>query len=317
MWKVSNETKVGVFAIICITLLILGYNVLKGSNIFSSTNTYYAVYDNLGGLESSNEVKINGLSVGRVTDLNFSSGKNPRIVVTISVNSNVKIPMGTVAYIASPDILSSKEIDLDLTHADFNQNHKSGDTLQSETKDGLQQTIAKEIEPLKDKTEKLLSSLDTLATAMNSVLNAQARSNLAQSLNNLNAATGKMDELLGKNEDRLSKIISNVDSITSNLSRSNSQIHTVLTNFASISDTLAKAQVAATIFQAKIALAQFNSMMNKVDSGKGSLGLLVNDDKLYNNLQNATNSLNALLIDLKAHPGRYIRLSIFGRHDDK
>jgi len=317
MRKVSNETKVGVFAIICITLLILGYNVLKGSNIFSSSNTYYAVYNNLGGLENSNEVKINGLSVGRVTDLTFSGGRNPAIIVTFSVNSDVKIPFGTVATIASPDILNSKEIDLDLRNGDYNHIHKSGDTIESGTKEGLQQTITKEIEPLKVKTEKLLSSLDTLATAMNAVLNAQARSNLAKSLNNLNAATGKMDELLGKNEERLTKIIANVDSITSNLGRSNSQIHTVLVNFASISDTLAKAQVAATVFQAKLALAQFNMTMNKVDSGKGSLGLLVNDDKLYTNLQNASNSLNALLIDLKEHPGRYIRLSLFGRHDDK
>lgn len=316
MWKVSNETKVGVFATICIALLILGYNMLKGSSIFSSTKTYYAVYSNLGGLENSNEVKINGLSVGRVTDFAFTSGKNPDVIVTFSVNSDIKIPYGTVATIASPDILNSKEIDLDLSHADYTRIHKAGDTIESGTKVGLPQAIAKEIEPLKEKTEILLSSLDTLAVAMNSVLNAQARSNLAQSLNNLNAATGKIDELLGKNEERLSKILANVDSITSNLGRSNSQIHTVIANFASISDTLAKAQVAAAVFQAKLALAQFNATMNKVDSGKGSLGLLVNDDKLYTNLQNASNSLNALLIDLKEHPGRYIRLSIFGKRDD-
>lgn len=315
--KVSNETQIGVLAAVSICLLILGYNYLKGNDLFSSTKTYYACYNQLEGLDISNPIKINGVPVGRVKEFNFVPGKLSVVVATFSIQGKIKIPVNSVAQITSSDLLGSKEVDINLGNSA--EIAKNGDTLKSNVEENLSSSVQKEILPLKEKTEALLGTLDSIVTSINMVFNADTRKNLTKSiksiqitLNHLSSTTGTFDTLLRNNTSRLSHIFSNVESITDNLKNNNKEITNLIANLSSISDSIKRAHIAEIFTNAKSSLQNVNDIMQKINKGQGTMGELVNDTALYNNLNRSTKSLNELLTDLKAHPKLYVHFSLFG-----
>ncbi len=315
--KISNETQIGILAAVSISLLILGYNYLKGNDIFSSNKTYYANYNQLEGLDISNPVKINGVPVGRVKEFNFIPGKLNLVTATFSIKGNVTIPKNSIAKITSSDILGSKEVDILL--GDDPVFAKNGDTLKSNVEADLTASVQNEILPIKEKAETLLGTLDTVVTSINTVFNAQTRKNLTKSiasiqttLNHLSTTTGTFDTLLKGNTTRLSQIFSNVESITGNLKDNNKQITNLIANLSSITDSVKKAHIVEVFNNAKTSLQNVSDVMEKINKGQGTMGLLVNDTKLYDNLNSSAKSLNDLLTDLKAHPKRYVHFSLFG-----
>lgn len=318
--KVSNETQIGVLAAVSISLLILGYNYLKGNDMFSSSNTYYARYNQLDGLDISNPIKINGVPVGRVKELDLEQGNTGIVIATFSIKGKVNIPRNSQAQITSSDLLGSKEVDIMLGNSpQFAQN---GDTLKSNVQENLSASVQKEMLPIKEKAEALLGELDSTVTSINAVLNPEARKNLAKSiasiqttLNNLSATTGTFDTLLKRNATRLSEIFANVQSITVNLKNNNKQINDLITNLSSITDSVKRANIGAVITNAKTSLQSVNEVMQKINKGQGTLGELVNDTSLYNHLSESSKSLNDLLVDVKAHPKRYVHFSLFGKKD--
>lgn len=163
-----------------------------------------------------------------------------------------------------------------------------------------------------------MGSIDTVATLIQEMLNKDTRDNLAASilhikdiLNNLSHTTSSLDTLIGSQRNHLSSIITNVESISMNLKNNNQKINNILTNFSELSDSLAKARIPATIAQVNKAILDIDIAVNKINNGKGSLGLLLNDDKLYQEAEKAAHDLNLLLEDIKANPTRYLKVSVF------
>jgi len=314
--KLTKEIKTGILVVVTIFIFVYGFNFLKGKDIFSSREIYYAVYPQISGIVEANPVQLNGFKVGRVKKIELLDTTG-RLLVTIAISDqNLRVTKGTVARIVSSDLLGAKAIELILGKgSDF---APDGDTLISEIDLSLQQSVEGAIKPLKDKAEKLIGSIDSIITVFQTVFDVNTRDNLTKSFNNIKHAletfdrtSMRLDTMIASEKDKLSIIFSKVESISTNLANNNDKIASAIKNFSAISDTLAKANISKTIENANSALSSVSSVMEKINKGEGSAGMLINDEKLYKNLTSASGSLDSLLQDMEARPKRYF--SVFGR----
>lgn len=319
--KISREAKVGIIVTVAIACFIYGFNFLKGKNLFSTERKFYAVYYNIDGLVEANPVQINGFRVGQVRKIDFLPDNSGRMVVTVVVdNKDIKIPRGSIARIISSDLLGSKAVQLELGQGNIYA--QSGDTLVSDIEEGLKQAVDKRIAPLQKKVEGLISSIDSVVVVVQAILNEDARANLTQSFEGVKKAilslektSMRLDTLVASEKHKLSAIFSNIQSISSNIAANNDKLTNVINNFSAISDSLAKANFKQTIDNANNAIAQTTSIIEKINKGEGSMGMLINNPELYNKLEKSAGDLDKLLIDLRVNPERYMHFSVFGRKD--
>lgn len=321
MKKIPKEVKVAVVVLLSIGLLYYGLNFLKGNDIFSQKRQYYAVYSHVNGLTVDNAVTLNGFKIGKVNQASLMPNDPGKILVGFVVQEEqLAIPKSTVARIISQDLLGTKAIALifseDSVYAQI------GDTLYSDVEKELQESVDERIKPLEKKTKQLLGSIDSAVVIVQSILNTDARDNLSasfvsikRSFQTLEKTVTKVDDLVESETEKISMIISNVQSISSNLKQNNSRITDVISNFSEISDSLAKVDFAQTMMNASLALKQTADIMTKVNSGEGTIGMLLHNDTLYNSLSSSALELDMLLEDMRVNPKRYVHFSIFGRKD--
>ncbi len=318
--KISNETKVGSFTAIVITMLVLGYNFLKGNDVFSRTNFYYAIYDNVDGLTTSNAVKLNGLKVGQVKEVTIRPDFT--LLVRFEIRADLPISKYDTANIVATDLFGTKA--LVLTNCRQQPLANENDTINGILKPGMMQALGDAMGPVKAKTTELLLVIDSVAKSLKETLGSKGNSDLAASLadiratiGNLKTMSGSLSSLVGEENSRLNQILGNVASISKNLKDNNEVLSKTMKNMKSITDSLAATDLKNTIAQTRNTLAGLNEVIKKINSGEGSLGLLVNDKKLYDNLQNTAADLDKLVIDLKANPKRYVHISVFGGKEKK
>ena len=306
----NKELKIGLLAIIAIIALVFGINYLKGINILSDNRNFYAVYEDIGGLQVGGPVMVNGYKVGMVSDIKLLIENNQNLLVTINIEKEFDIASNTVCKIVNQDLMGTKGVALIL--GDAREFMTIGDTLISDIEGTLQSAVNAQILPLKNKAEELIGSVDSIMIIITAVLNKGTRENLRNSFQSLDetfllmsSTMLKVDSWVNINEERTSKVVQNLESITANLEGSNKEIKTILTNFASLSDSLAKADIIET-------LRNVSEITSEINNGGGSLGLLLKDDKLYANFEKSTRELGYLLEDIKKNPSRYVNFSLIG-----
>jgi phospholipid/cholesterol/gamma-HCH transport system substrate-binding protein len=318
---VKKEVKVGIVVLVAIGVFIYGFNFLQGNNLFNPQRKLYAVYAKVDGLLEANPLLLNGYKVGQVNkiELREQNGKYD-VRVTFFLSSDVEIPDSSIARIVSSDLLGSKAVNL--VFSDKKTFVENGAYLKGESEEGLQQAVDKRIAPLQKKAEALISSIDSVMQVVTQVMNADVRRNLIQSfesikntITTLEHTTYKVDTLLSSQQYAIANIIQKVNSITSNVEQNNAQLTNVIHNFSDISDSLAAANVKKTIEQTNQALLQANEMLAQINSGKGSMGKMIKNDSLYDNLNRSAESLDKLVRDLRYNPERYVHISVFGRKD--
>ena len=313
--KITNETKVGVLAAVAITVLIVGYSFLKGNDVFSRENEFYAIYTRVDGLTVSKPVLVNGYQIGRVSSLTLQP--DGKILVQFKVDPEYAIPKNTIAKLESTDLLGGKAIVFELgSGSDF---AADGDTLNANVKKDLMD----QVEPVQKKAEQIIARMDSVLTSVNNTLNPEFQRNfdrsfasIARTLETLEKTTRTVDGLVTNQSSKISGIMTNLESISANFKNNNATITKIVDNFEKISDDVAKANFAQTITEANKAVADLQTVINKVNSGNGTLGQLINDERMYNNLNNAAANLDKLMIDLKANPKRYVSFSVFGGKKD-
>jgi phospholipid/cholesterol/gamma-HCH transport system substrate-binding protein len=312
--KITNETKIGALTSVAIVLLILGFNFLKGKDLFSHSKKIYAVFKNVDGLELSNSVSIKGLNVGSVYAIKATDKNIDGILVTISMKQDVNIPKNSVAYINSGLISSSNII---VKKGDATDYIQDGDTLSSIEKGSLITEFQSSLSPVVTTLNGTLGSLDSLIQVVGSLFNPKVKDNFTSIIGNLAKSSASLQLMLNDRTSSLAHSMSHLDSFTNNLASNNQRITGTLDNLEKTTGKLANAKIDETLASAKEAMNSLKDALNKVNSPNGTLGLLLNDKKLYSNLENTTRSLNILLDDLRMHPKRYVSISIFGGKDKK
>lgn len=309
--KIKNETKVGVLAAFAIALLIIGYNFLKGNSIFSSETTLYAKYTHVDGLGVSKPVLVNGFQIGRVDKLELKP--DGTIMATLKIKDQYEIPKNTIARLESTDLLGGKAIVMVLGNS--TEIAEDGFILNA----NVEKSLMESVQPVQKKAELIITKMDSILTSVNSILNPSFQKNvdksftsIASTLGALEATSKKVDALVGSESSKLSSILSNVEAITANFKNNGAKIDAVLSNLNKVTDNVAALNFKSTIDNANKAVADLQVMVSELKAGKGSLGKLLNDDAMYNNLTSASKNLDALMIDLKANPKRYVHFSVFG-----
>ena len=300
----SKEIKAAIFVLTTILLFIFGFNFLKGSSLLDKQKTVYAVYEEVDGLLVGANVMINGLSIGNVTDLDFLPNST-KIVVTLKVKDKINFSSNSSATIYETGVLGGLAIAIEPI---FQKGMvvKSGDTLNSNIRPGLTELINRQIEPLQRKLESTLTSVDSIFSGASYVLNKETQNDIKESLNTLTSAVMAINNssliiektLIEKNT-QINNSIDNIESITSNLSN--------------VSKELNDFGIAGVLSNLEKSVDGINLIVTNLNSDNSSLGKLISNDDVYENLNLSIENLNLLINDIKTNPKKYVHFSVFGR----
>lgn len=306
--KSSKEFKVGLLALVAGVLLYFGFNFLKGSDFLSSTNTYYVIYEDIDGLTVSNQVLINGLTVGRVSKISILQDQDNKLLVAIDIEDDIILGDSTVAVLLNSDLLGSKAISLEV--GDVTTPKQDKDTLLSKTDKGFTEAIKQTAMPVIDNIDSTFANINILLANLN-----QNNEVVNSTFANLNAASADLKLVASENRKKISEIMMNVNALTNALSDPDNGIAPFLVKINSLADSLNDLPLKQTVAEAHLAMNNLKAITEKINEGNGSLGKLMNNDSLYDNFNNSAQSLDRLLIDLRENPNRYIHFSVFGRKD--
>jgi phospholipid/cholesterol/gamma-HCH transport system substrate-binding protein len=302
--KLSREIKTGIIVVGGILLFIMGFSFLKSTPIFNNSKTFYAVYKHVGGLQPGTQVSINGFNVGNVNNITFKN-RSGDLLVTFSVDSNFEFSKNSTAELYDTGIIGGKGIQINpvFDGAPFAQ---SGDTLLSNIKPGLTDLLQQKLAPLQSKIEGAVSNADSLLINFNEVLDEETKRSLRESIKGLNvtvqsfqSSAATLNTILADNKTKLDSSITNINTIT--------------TNFSVLSDSIAQVGLTNTIRNLEATISNLDKMLAKIEQGEGTLGKLVNNEELYNNLTEASKELDLLLQDFRLNPKRYVNVSVFGK----
>ena len=302
--KLSREIKAAILVLGTVLLFIWGYSFLKGRNLFDNSRKFYVVYDNVEGLAKSAVVTVNGLQVGKVDAINLEANTG-KLLVEILMTNDVEIGKSTVASIYEPGFIGGKAIALipDFTETEY---AKDGDYLKAAVKPGLTASLSESLAPIQVKVDSVLTGLDQTLKSVNNVLDTKTQTELKgaiakkkKTMTNFSSVSKNVDGLLTENKPKLNNAISNLD--------------VTVQNFAKISSDLEKAQLDQLVKELESTLTKVNGLMTDIEKGNGTVGKLLKDDAMYNNLNKASKELNLLLEDVRLNPTRYINISVFGK----
>jgi len=302
--KLSREIKTGIIVIGGILLFILGFSYLKSTPLFDDSKTFYAVYKNVGGLQPGTQVSINGFSVGKVNDIRFKDSSG-YLVVTFSVASSFEFSKNSKAELYDTGIIGGKGIQIKPVF-DGAPMAQSGDTLETNTRPGLTELVQQKLTPLQLKVEGAVSNADSLLMNVNDVLDDKTKRSLRESIQGLTAVI----ESFQKSATTLNELL---DANKAHIDSSLTNINTITDNFALLSDSLVNAGLPNTLKSLESTVKNLDALLGKIEKGEGSLGKLMKNEELYNNLTDASRELDLLLQDFRLNPKRYVNVSVFGK----
>lgn len=334
----SKETKIGIMTAVALAIFIWGFKFLQGKNIFSSSNIYKVEYDNVEGLTTSAKVLVSGFQIGLVSAVYLKPDDLNKVIVELDVRRDINIPKTAIAEIVATSFMGEKAVRMNLNGSCSGPDcAPSGSFLAGNSLGLLNSMMPKESvnEYVKLATDGINSVMDTLSGQANNPNSPVAKTmkDVNIILNNLKGATGNLNRMVNSSSGQITEVLNNLYAITKTLNESEAEIKTILRNASAFSGQLEKADISATLtkvnstvdgasgtmegLQATLkkadeSLVKVNTMMAKIDNGDGSLGLLVNDKKLYNNLENTSKNLELLLQDFRLNPKRYVQVSVFG-----
>lgn len=317
--RISNETKVGALTVIAVTLIVLGFNFLRGKTIFKSGNFIYAKYHDTKGLIVSNPVYVNGYQVGTVFEIENLNANLSDISVAIKLNNNYQIPTNSIATIQE-NPLGTNSIFISLGNA---TNYlKNGDTVKTAPATSLLGDFMNTLSPLGEQFKKTIDELRKVLVNVNTVMDDENKANfkelianLTKTSDNLNKSMASIEQMVDKQGGSIAQTAENINGFTKNLAENNKKISNIINNLDSTSQSIKDANLNKTIKDIQTALVGINLTLQKLNTGNGTAAKIMNDPAVYTELKNTINSVNTLVDDIKVHPKRYINISVFGKKD--
>lgn len=311
MFSLSKEAKVGLLGVVTLSILYLGFNFLKGLDVFSSENDYVVYYEDIAGLQTSNPVTLQGVTVGRVMGIEVDQNEK-RVKVSLAINKKIQVTNQTIALLADDGLLGSKLIKLQA--APGNPLEEGGE-IKSGLEQGLLGAATSQLTPTIQKVDSLLTSLQIVSTGF------QATGPLVNDvLVSAKGSTQQLNGLMAQNAGSLSKSMQHVAQLTANLNALtlslDAQMKPLLAKTQVIADSVAQLPLGATLARIDQTVSTLNKVMAGIEKGQGTAGKVLKDENLYRNLDKTTANLAALLEDMKANPKRYVHFSLFGRKDN-
>lgn len=298
--RISREVKTAILVIISLILIVFLFNYLKGQNLLDSSRKVYVIYDNIEGLTSSSPVTISGHTVGKVQEITFTDDGSAKVKVMLLIQDDYPFSKNSKAELYDSGLIGGKNIAI-IPAFDNAENAVSGDVLEAAIKPGIMDMVGQTLSPLQEKIGNMLVNADSLLTNFNDVFDESTKNNLKLGIVELKSTitsfkntSTSINELVLNNRDKLDSTLTNVEDMTANLS--------------SITDSIAKSNLTETINNLQSTIGNFDEILNSIENGEGSMGKLLKEEGLYNNLEGATKELEELLKDIKLHPKRYFRI---------
>ncbi len=295
-FKISKELQIGIWVIVTLAVTFFGVNYLKGKNIFNPTNYYYLKFSHVNGLVETNDVTVKGYKVGLVQRIIYDyDNPNADVVVMLQVDDDLKIPVGSKAALVSA-LIGSPSIELRMGPSS-SEIYQRGDTIPSYVDDGIMNSITEEVMP---RIQTIIPQLDSLIISLHAIAENKTIENSLENLNtitkNLSKASVGINRIVDKD---VPQLCNNFNNVMGNLNK--------------VSSNLSGVDFRGTVNNLNKTLVGVQGITDKLNNGSGSLGLLLTNKDLYNNLNTTINSANELVVDIREHPKRYINVSVFGR----
>ncbi len=303
----SKEFKIGLLALIASFMLYAGFNFLKGMDFFSNTSYYYVVYDNVSGLTISNPVMLNGLNVGRVKDIRIMQNEAHKLLVVIDVRSDLALGKASQAVLADNGLLGGKMIDLKIPP--ILQKINSGDTLVPVSNPSFMAMLEDKADPIIEQIEPLLSNLRDISEKFKTL----DTESLNAALSDFKGITGTLNAQLAGGQ--LNSILTNLNSSSQDLAQAGKSLPQLTQKANTLMDSLNQVELTTVVNQANESMRQLNEILQGIAQGEGTLGALATNDSLYNSLNQVSEDVDKLVIDLRENPKRYVNISVFGRKE--
>lgn len=302
--KITREIKTAILVIASILLFIWGYSFLKGKDLFTTYKTFYVEYKSVEGLATSAPVTLNGLVIGKINSITINENTGV-LLVELQLKTDFPISKSSIASIYEPGFIGGKQIAI-IPNFEDKTLAVDGQTLKGGVKLGLTDKVGDQLAPLQVKLEKLLGSTEKLISGLNNVLDQKGQQDLkltlaelSKTIEQFHKASLSVNTLLDANKTQINGVVTNFNKISG--------------NFSKISDSLNKADLGKTVKNLNATLARVDGIMSGLESGKGSMGKLLNDEAFYQNIKSSTKELELLLKDVRLYPTRYVNISVFGK----
>lgn len=311
--KYSREIKAGLIGILAIVGFFMLFQIMKGKNFFSSDNFYWVKYANVEGLQKSNSVTINGLKVGMVEEIKPTKNAKGEYYfeVKISVDKEFKFSRNSNVLINEPSLMSGKEVKINVRYDP--PMAENGDMLNGGVQLSSMAEITSQVGPVKDQLTSVLGKLDSTMLSANKILDIKNRKEIQNLLVNLNSLTKSFETtsnqaqgLITQNDDKIAKLL---DETSSTLSSAKTTINA----YGKVANSIQTDKINQTMNELQEVSSKMNHLLSGMENGEGTLGKMLKNDELYNNLNQSVVNLNSLLEDVKTNPKRYINVSVFGK----
>lgn len=305
--KISKEIKSGIIAIVAIILVFWGYNFLKKQNLFTTDKVFYSEFENIQGLTTASIVTINGFQVGNVSNIKFNPNNKGNLIVSFNMNKDFSFSKNSITKI-TPRLMGGAELSVIPNYE--GEEAVSGDYLKGTLDLGMLNSLVGKLSPIETKLNATLQESNQLLTNFNKILDTKTQNNIKSAIDNINVtlqhfkgASIALETMLAESHPKINSLLTNADLASSSLK-------SVAADFekANLSGNLTK-----TMTNLNDVLSKFDLLLADMDSGKGSIGKLLKDEALYNNLENASKEMGNLLREMKLHPKRFVHFSLFGK----
>lgn len=310
----KKEVKIGIFALVMLLSLWAGIRFLSGIDIFSRNIIYYATYENVSGLQTAAPITIHGVKVGTIESITFDPSKGSDVEVALAVKRQYRLPVDTRAVIYDNGIMGGKAIMLELGSS--NEILKRGDQIISDGGSDMISSIGNELGDLKGKLSVVADNLATALANINTLVE-QNTDNLSGTISNLNSISASLDGVLKSERKNIEGIVTSLNGLAEMLDQNTERFDRIIGNVDAVAEQLEQAKVDSLVKAFTSTADNLSRMLASINAGEGSVGELMNDKELYDNLAAASGNLSALLADLKEHPARYVHFSVFGSDPDK